>query len=518
MCKMTLGKEQADGRRLIPKTLRQFFLPAIAAPTGERLRAFGRDRRGGILILMALALVPLLGMVGLALDSARSYLIKSRLSSALDAAGLAAARSKDPDQIAADVQKYFNANFPNGYLGATVDGPHFVLSNDDQVIALDVTATINTTFMKLVGLGDINIGADAEVSRAIGLTDIVFAIDMSGSMDDPAGGGGGGTRIEAARAAAITLVNHLFGDQLTNDNLKIGLVPWNSKVNVSTNGAEYDPDATSTTDVPEFQNPITGANQTVLYNANNSQVPLLFDPPDDWNGCVFARYKHDGNSSNDGDTSYGPGSFGNLYWPAWEPTEVPFEQPGYWHYHGGKNHYHPPEMVVDEDSQCLSHGITPLQNTKAAITNAINELTNPDGATNIPQGLLWAWRVLMPEEPFTDAEANPDPVPYRVIVLLTDGENCGSSDDAYKGQLGGCSGARASLNTRLQTIAGKIKAAGITIIAIQFANNGTALQTLMQGVASSNSAPHYFYAPDGDALEDVFDQIGEYITEVHLSK
>ena len=64
-------------------------------------------------------------MIGLAVDSGTMYVIKGRLSSAVDAAALAAGRSVNlANTVAAasaaataTATQFFNANFPNGYLG-----------------------------------------------------------------------------------------------------------------------------------------------------------------------------------------------------------------------------------------------------------------------------------------------------------------------------------------------------------------------------------------------------------------
>ena len=490
------------------------MIPGLRA----RIARFIAERRGNIFILFALALIPIVGGIGIAIDSARGYLVKSKLSNALDAAGLAAARAADPDQIAEDITRYFAANFPDGYLGATITGPNYTLSEDDTVISLSVAASVETTFAKVIGFDDFDVAASAEVTRGTGFADVVLSIDMSGSMGESAGGGQ--TRIEGARNAALALLDQMFGDKETKPDVQIGLVPWNSKVNVSTDGESFSSGGTTSVGVPAFTNPINDAGQNEVHDANNSEVPLLFEPPNDWNGCVFARYIHDGNNNNDGDTSYGADTFDNKDWPAWEPIGGEEAAGG-----GGASKKKKKKKKKKaggygsgEDQQCLNHGVTPLQNSKSAIADAIEALTNPEGATNIAQGLVWAWRVLMPAEPFTEADPDADPVPYRAIVLLTDGRNCGSEWDAYKGELGDCSGARAELNARLTTIAARVKADGIKIIAIQFANGGGDLEDLMKAVASEPNEPYYFYAPDAAALEDVFNQIGAHITDVRLSR
>ncbi|NWM54871.1 hypothetical protein GY652_26805, partial [Escherichia coli] len=47
------------------------------------------DRAGNTLAMMAIALIPLLGFVGSAVDTARLYLIKVRMQQACDAGALA---------------------------------------------------------------------------------------------------------------------------------------------------------------------------------------------------------------------------------------------------------------------------------------------------------------------------------------------------------------------------------------------------------------------------------------------
>ncbi len=48
-------------------------------------RRFRIGRRGAVAVFLAFAIIPLIGFVGIATDTARAYLVKSRLSSALDA-------------------------------------------------------------------------------------------------------------------------------------------------------------------------------------------------------------------------------------------------------------------------------------------------------------------------------------------------------------------------------------------------------------------------------------------------
>ena len=51
------------------------------------VRRFAGNRRGSIAVFLAVATIPLIGFLGAATDAARGYMVKARLSQALDAAG-----------------------------------------------------------------------------------------------------------------------------------------------------------------------------------------------------------------------------------------------------------------------------------------------------------------------------------------------------------------------------------------------------------------------------------------------
>ncbi len=329
-------------------------------------RRLGVDRRGAIAAFIALAVVPLVGFIGIGTDTARAFMVKSRLSTALDAAGLAGGKAFFSDTRDADMTMFFNANFPVGYMGATVSGPTVAITGDagtTQVIQLTASATVPTTFMRLFGYDDITVSASAEITRQQTLLDVVLSIDMSGSMTTSTGGT---TRIAAARTAATTLVNILFGANATNPLLKIGLVPWNSKVNVMVEGQLYHPTSTLPQSVAPFINPVTNAGQSTVYYADNTPVPLLSSPPADWQGCVFSRFIDDEDPATDADIFDGPTETAGAEWPAWQPIGPEGEPVS-----GSARCTL--AIGYNECGACLDHGITPLQNAKQPILDAIRD-------------------------------------------------------------------------------------------------------------------------------------------------
>ena len=164
------------------------------------MKAINRnDCKGQIIILFAISLIALLGMVGLALDSGRAYGVKARLSAAVDAAAIAAARgltvgATDADRIAnarAAGLKFYNANFSQqsdgfnliNYMGATRLAPTVnAVHNINGYWQVDVSgsATMPTTFMNVLNWQQVTVGASGTtIKRDL---DMILVLDNSLSL------------------------------------------------------------------------------------------------------------------------------------------------------------------------------------------------------------------------------------------------------------------------------------------------------------------------------------------------
>jgi Flp pilus assembly protein TadG len=145
---------------------------------------------GVITILMAVALPALLAIVGLAIDSARAYGVKANLSAAVDAASLAAARAVSNGEAAATraANKFFAANFPAGYFGSTPGQPSVSFSyTAEGHISINVSATAKmpTTFLRIVGMDEMDISSIAQTIRRP--VDLSFVVDNTTSLTAAAG-------------------------------------------------------------------------------------------------------------------------------------------------------------------------------------------------------------------------------------------------------------------------------------------------------------------------------------------
>ncbi|MER9326959.1 pilus assembly protein [Mesorhizobium sp. M0488] len=76
---------------------------------------------------------------------------------------------------------------------------------------------------------------------------------------------------------------------------------------------------------------------------------------------------------------------------------------------------------------CTTNPITPLTdvsdaNGLTAIKAAI-DLMQPNGGTNVPEGMAWGWRVVSSRQPFTQGRPETEKGNDKVVIVLTDGAN-----------------------------------------------------------------------------------------------
>jgi Flp pilus assembly protein TadG len=448
-----------------------------AAATGNR--RFLLNERGSVAIYFGLSAIVFVGVAGLAVDAARGYLIKARLSEAIDAAALAGGKAlvNDTDNahtvVTNDVLAFFNANFPNGAMGANVAVPTVLVDGNSTSVTVSSNATIPTTLMRLMGYNNMLMTASAQVARAATGLDVVLSFDNSGSMSDTISGESQ-TKIQQQRSNAQDLVDLLakpFTSGLqqqiitvqgtTYSLLNIGVVPWSSKVNVRTYNVGTNSTPTGTGTVTKgasyAADPMQRYSGTQnVYMSSNSEVPLLYDPsdttktPGGWSGCVYARY-NGLDPTADVDLTLGP----TTAWPGWEPvsnsqadTNNCYEAAWNNNTDFSSSHKIPPNWYKltkpprpndqthnDGCSDCPANGILPLQSDVGEVKTMIGKLS-ADGTTNAAQGLFWAYEVLMPGAPYDEAVVSPPFQRAQAIVLMTDGQSHGGNGDAYHGWFG----------------------------------------------------------------------------------
>jgi len=470
-------------------------------------------------VLIAAAIVPLTAGVGLSVDAARGYLVKSRLSQALDAAALAGGRVVFSPSRDSDIAMYFKANFPSGFMDATVTGPNITVDANGETISVSATAQIPTTIMRLAGLSTMTIEAATVVKRANRGMELVLVMDNTGSMSSNG-------KITAMKDAATNLVNILYGSRETIPNFWVGLVPYVATVNIGNTRTDW-------------------------------LKPGSYDPakyaPTVWKGCVEARpapYEEDQAEALPSVLGWVP-SF-------WASNKGVI-------YKDGNNHTVPPDNAwtpVNENNSAGNAGtgpnlgcgpaITSLQPNKTDVLNAIAGMAPwSRGGTMGNLGLAWGWRVLSPNWRAKWGGNTPAALPMdyntpmmdKVVVMLTDGVNewydypgfapgcagvskpCSFPDADYtaygrlsEGRLGTTNNATATstINTRMTSLCSAMKAKGITIYTIVLQENDTATQNLYRNCASK---PEYFFpSPTSADLAGIFQTIATQLSNLRLAQ
>lgn len=510
----------------------------ILAGLGGGFRRFGASRRGNVATMFAIVIIPLIGMVGAAVDYSSAYRSKERVQHALDAASLAVNRSigtMSEDQLRTLARDTFAANMGSGM---AADLTQIDIEVGEHLVTLTATSASKTMFMGLLGIDRLDISASSTTIAGQQTFEIAMVLDNSGSM--------AGSRIRDLREASRLLVDVLFAGQPTSDMVKVGIVPFAGAVNVGSQhrGAEWlDNDGLS---------PINGEN----LSENVSRFEL-FDRfrNAEWAGCVETRpYPYDVE-----DVAPSAADPATLFVPMFAPDEPNAENNGGYQ---TLNDYIDDNVdgagrgrrAVDWDTAlknidkyydgvralpratgpnflCDSPPITALTNQRRQLDSGIDAL-RARGMTNIHEGLMWGWRVLSPAQPFAEGLPYNERNNNKVIVLMTDGENTHrglnspnmSMYSAYgyasNGRLGpptsNTSRLEGYMNARTLEACANAKRTGIVVYTIAFGVNDQATLRMLRDCASG--ADKAYTTATGSQLIATFENIAKELSALRIAR
>jgi Flp pilus assembly protein TadG len=460
---------------------------AIFKPLRSVVRVGGdfvRDRRATMHILLAAGIIPLVGAVGLAVDSSRAFVVKSRLSHAVDVAALAGARVYTHPDRDDDIEDFFKANFPDGYMDAIVEPLTIIPSDANRTLTVKARATIPATFMRVLGSTSITVSASAEATLESRSVEVALVLDVTGSMLTD-------NRIGDLKDAANELVDIVVQDTQTPFYSKVALVPYSAAVNVGSYASQVRGSYTNTT----CQYP---AAPTCRYY----RFPTYADPTD-WNTheistCVTERT--------------GPEAYTDA------PPTVALV---------GKNYPH-------SSNPCLSAQILPLTSNRSTLHSRINALSAV-GSTAGQIGIAWGWYMVSPNFAYLWPAAS-QPAPYgtddllKVVVIMTDGE---FNTVYYNGVISGpdsTSGSGSNSN-KINHAAGNapddtfeqskklcdaMKAQDILVYTVGLGSQLGQAANVLNYCATD---PTYVYFPaDGTEMKQAFREIALRVSKLRLSK
>jgi Flp pilus assembly protein TadG len=580
----------------------------------DHLKNYVCDQRGVVAVIFGIAAIPIVGMVGASLDYSRAANVQSQLQDALDGAILTAAheRQLSDTQLETVIRTQIEA-MVSGAHGA--DALTLLINRDpDEETLMEISATmkVDTTILEIMGINNIEVGADAAVSVDFRSLEVALVLDNTGSMRSSG-------RIASLREAALDFVD-VVTEEGQSDNVMISLVPYTAQVNIgntttmeqyldkeglsehhaqliegqviarqsggscvpriSSADTSVDPDfdfaGLDTPSVPGFARlsfldaygdvlrELIGVNpanaQTVtpyeyvvqggcIYNPTQISHWQLYEQMDDvaWKGCVEARPE----PFDVTDTPPDPSNPDTLWVPGfwiddatWRATNnwLPDRQPAGASFHQYGQHYSVFKYAsssghsVDEipnstrgPAQNCGDPIVPLTDNFTMLEDRIDDMTYwLGGGTVTAQGVVWGWRTLSPEQPFT--EGAPYDEVTKVMVVMTDGRNelVSSSNNAVRSHYSAyghlatgrfpsqsVNGARTYIDERTLAACANAKATGIIIYTVTFGLDSASRSMWDTCATETDMAYHVNSASD---LIGAFNEIADSVGELRLTR
>lgn len=272
----------------------------------ELLKRFHSDERGIFAVLFAVMGLVLIAFAGAVVDFTSIEQARTRSQQALDSASLGLqpqifVSGQTADTIKVKAQALLTERLNDSSIVATVGTP--AIDTAEGTLTLTASVVIKTAFVALIGIPSITANVVSQATRKQLNLEVAMVLDNSGSMNNS-------SRMTNLKKAALCAMNILYNNipdcldatvtaanslAATSTNVKIGIVPFTSFVNVGTgyaNATWMDTTGLSSISNDNFDNndyetdTYTGTvNRFALYDTLGSVS---------WDGCVEARpYPYD---------------------------------------------------------------------------------------------------------------------------------------------------------------------------------------------------------------------------------
>lgn len=435
------------------------------------------ETRGNIAIIFALSIIPILSIVGVAIDTQMTMTQKNKVQSVIDNAVIYGSRSMQAGKSRADVtlevNTYVAALLKQQSSTLTCTGVALQYVDGKQDINATILCAQPTTLSNLFGQTKMEFRIQSGSTYGIGKLEVAFVFDVSGSMRS---NGKMGDLKVAARNAVDTLMPPDV--ELANpDDVRVAMVTYDTKVNA---GAFFE-DVTNKKAKRTIYHTYRQCryqwgsycyggytNVTVSTQVNNS--------------CVQERLGSQAFTDDDP----GPGAWLEAADPVYD------EYYGRW----------------SSIPSCNDIGPQPLTSKRSDLYAYINNLDDY-GNTAGHMGVAWGWYLLAPTWSSVWPSAS-KPLPYdepdatKAMIMMTDGE----FNAYYSGNAQGNSFEQA------QKMCDAAKTEGVVIYTVAFQAPKQGKDILNYCASSSDFA----FTPDnGQELEDAYNMIAQSISDLRIT-
>ncbi len=441
-------------------------------PLERLLGLAGRFRRadaGNVAVIFAIAIVPIIGFIGAAVDYSRVNNARTAMQTALDTAALMISKDASgltASQITSKAQGYFNAlyNHPEAN-GVAVSAAYSANTGTGAQIVMNGSATMPTAFLKVAGYPTIDFGVSSTTKWGSTKMRVAMALDNTGSM-------GSAGKMPALQTAAKNLIDQLSTTAVADGDVLISIIPFAATVNIGT-GFKNQPwmDWSSWADNGSIEDGWT-CSSTNNSNQKKMKCGNIANNVNNWNGCVMDRAQ-------------------NYDTTADAPALLPL---GTW-------------LAADQSAWCPTQ-LMPLSSNWQNLKDKVDAMS-PSGATNQPIGLQWAWFSLNTGLPLNAPTKTVNVTYTDAIILMSDGLN--TLDRWY----GDGSNPSTQVDNRQALLCANIKAAGVKIYTIQVNTSGDPESAILKSCASDNQ---FFSTTTASGIASAFDAIGASLSKLRVAK
>ena len=194
-----------------------------------------RDRTANVLVITAAAVIPMIALAGSAIDISRVYLAKNRLQAACDSGVLAGRKAMTTLVYTTAAQNranaMFNFNFDDNDYRST-DTEFNAIADAEGKLDGEASTTLPMLVMDMLGFADRDIVVDCSADIQVPNIDIVFVLDVTGSMSETIDGT---RKIDALKSATIGFYDSIATAMAGNTRTRVryGFVPYSQAVNSS---------------------------------------------------------------------------------------------------------------------------------------------------------------------------------------------------------------------------------------------------------------------------------------------
>ena len=197
------------------------------------LRAFGRAREGNVAVLFGIAAIPVIGMVGAAVDYGHANSVKAAMQAALDSTALMLSREASglsQDDLNSKALAYFNAMFTRPEIqpgSLTIDAVYSTTGGSS--VTVTGHANVPTSFVSVIGFPQIAVGGLSVSRWGSSRLRVALVLDNTGSMADNG-------KIDALKTATTNLLTQLQNAASVDGDVYVSIVPFVKDVSVDASG------------------------------------------------------------------------------------------------------------------------------------------------------------------------------------------------------------------------------------------------------------------------------------------